>query len=177
MAKEVKDQNVQVEEAMELTTQEEKVVKLFEGHEVVSETAEYVVIKEDGKFKRKAKYKEFNSFVAETKEDKLFLFNALNSNDESGNGLKDHVGKQFQVKDVILRPYDKINEDTGATEYGVLTYLITPEKVAYATSSKNVYFTVVQLMEAFGTPSWDDMFVQVGKKKMENGDTITIKPV
>lgn len=177
MSNELNVQENQSTEVTEVTENQSNVVKLFEGHEVISENENYVTVKVDGKFKRKAKYKEFNSFVAETKEDKLFLFNALNSNDETGNGLKDHVGKQIQVQDVILRPYDKVNEDTGATEYGVLTYLITPDKVAYATSSKNVYFTMVQLMEAFGEPSWDDMFVQVGKKKMENGDTITIKPI
>lgn len=167
----------------ELTTQNQEVevqetaVKLFEGQEVISETENYVTVLVDGKYKRKAKYKKYNSFVAETKEDKIKLFNAMNGDEESGNGLKDHVGKQIQVKDVIFMPYDKVNEDTGVTEYGVLTYLITPENVFYATSSKNVYFTMDGLIEAFGDPSWDDMFVQIGKKKMTNGDTITIKPV
>lgn len=61
----------------------------------------------------------------------MWLLNLLEGDEESGNGLKDHVGKIIEVQDVITRKYDRINEDTGEQEYGVLTYLITPEKIAY----------------------------------------------
>jgi hypothetical protein len=88
------------------------------------------------------------------------------------------VGKQIQIADVITRPYDKINEETGDMEYGVLTYLITADKIVYVTSSKNVYFTITRTIEVFGNPSSAEPFIiQVLKEKGQNGDMIKIKLV
>lgn len=148
---------------------------------VVSETAEYVVLKdENGKFVRKAKFADYSSVVAESRADKIWLMNILDGDEESGNGLKSHIGKQIEIADVITRKYDKINPDTGVTEYGVLTYLITPDRVAYATSSKTVYFSITRLMNTFGkpgSPEWENIIVQVTSKKATNGDAINIKMV
>lgn len=148
---------------------------------VVNETNDYVVLKdENGKFSRKAKFMDYSSITAETRADKMWLMNLLEGNEESGNGLKEHVGKQIEVANVITRRYDKINEETGQTEYGVLTYLITPDKVVYVTSSKTVYFSIVRIMDLFGKPTdpdWENVIVQVGKEKGQNGDLIKIKMV
>ena len=148
---------------------------------VVSETAEYMVLKdENGKFSRKAKYQAYSSIKAENRADKLWLLNLLEGDEESGVGLKDNVGKEITVENVIFRPYDRINEETGQFEYGVLTYLITPTKEAFVTSAKSVYFTMKQIMELFGTPDsaeWENIIVKVGKEKMQNGDAIKIKMI
>jgi len=148
---------------------------------VQSETEDYVVLKDaEGKFHRKAKFKNYTSVVAKTKQDKIWLLNLMEGNEESGNGLKSHVGQQITIANVITRRYDKINEETGQTEYGVLTYLITPDKIAYVTSSKTVYFSIVRIMETFGTPDseeWENILIKVGKQKGLNGDIITIKMI
>ncbi len=147
--------------------------------QVVRQTEQYEVVKENGKFKRKAKFDDYSSLKFETKEDKLWLLELMEGDEESGNGLKSHVGQQIQVKDVMTRKYDRINEETGETEYGVLTYLITPDKVAYVTSSKTVYFSINRIMEFFGEPTtWDKpITVKVGKQKGQNGDIIKIKMI
>jgi RNase P/RNase MRP subunit p29 len=149
--------------------------------EVVREEKNYVVIKnEDGKFVRKAKYNAYSSVKAETREEKIWLMNLMEGNEDTGNGLKDHVGKIIEVANIITRPYDKINEDTGVTEYGVLTYLFTPDKIAYVTSSKNVYFSVNNILDLFGRPDesgWENIKIKVGKEKGLNGDMIKIKMV
>lgn len=149
--------------------------------EVVRENDQFVVVKDaEGKFKRKAKYALYSSFKAENRADKIFLANLLEGAEESGEGLKGHVGKHIEVADIITRPYDKINEETGDTEYGVLTYLITPEKVAYVTSSKSVYFSITRAMELFGNPEnpdWENLTIKVLKEKGTNGDMIKIKIV
>jgi hypothetical protein len=63
-------------------------------------------------------------------------------------------------------------------EYGVLTYLLTPDRVAYVTSSKTVYFSTMRMVELFGEPSKEEPFVvQVGKEKAQNGDLIKIKMI
>lgn len=148
---------------------------------VISETAEYVIMKDEkGDFVRKAKFADYSSVVAETRADKIWLMNVLDGDEESGNGLSKHVGKRIEIANVITRKYDKINPKTGVTEYGVLTYLITPDRVAYATSSKTVYFSITRLMKTFGTPDspeWENIIVQVTSKKSTNGDAINIKMV
>lgn len=147
----------------------------------VRETENYVILKDEkGKFSRKAKYASYSSIKAETREEKIWMMNLFEGNEDTGNGLKDHVGKQITVADVITRPYDKVNEETGEIEYGVLTYLFTPEKIAYVTSSKSVYFTLMNIMELFGKPDselWEDITIQVLKEKATNGDQIKIKMV
>jgi hypothetical protein len=123
---------------------------------------------EEGKFVRKAKYEAYSSVVAATKKEKIALLNLLEGSDENTNGLKDHVGKQIEVQNVIFRPYDKVNEDTGAMEYGVLTYLLTPDGIPYVTSSKSAYFTMKRIFEVFGSPDqedWENIVVKIVKKK------------
>lgn len=151
------------------------------NRQVVKETENYVVTRgEDGKFSRKAKYNEYSSIKAESRADKIWLMNVLEGSDESSNGLKGQVGKTIEVQDIITRPYDRLNEDTGLEEYGVLTYLITPEKEVFVTSSKTVYFTVTRIMDLFGRPDtaeWENIQLKVGKEKGTNGDIIKVKMI
>jgi hypothetical protein len=146
---------------------------------VIRENAQFAVVQDvNGKFKRKAKYNDFSTMQIETRADKVWLLNLFEGGEGTGNGLKEHVGKQIQIADVITRPYDKINEETGDMEYGVLTYLITADKIVYVTSSKNVYFTITRTIEVFGNPSSAEPFIiQVLKEKGQNGDMIKIKLV
>jgi hypothetical protein len=69
--------------------------------------------------------------------------------------LGENIGKIFELADVILNPYDKVNEETGEMEYGVLSYLITPEGVVYVTSSKSVYFSLKRIFQVFGEPHYE----------------------
>ena len=149
--------------------------------EVVRENDQYQVIKNaEGKFERKAKYNFYSSIKPESRQDKIWLSNLLEGAEETGEGLKNHVGKVIEVADIITRPYDKINEDTGATEFGVLTYLITPDRVAYVTSSKSVYFAITRNMELLGKPDdedYENLMVKVIGEKGANGQIIKIKVV
>jgi hypothetical protein len=147
---------------------------------VVRENDDYVVLKEDGKYIRKAKFAEYSSIHPETKEEKIWMLNLLEGDEETGNGLKSHAGKIIEVANVITRKYDRINEESGQQEFGVLTYLITPDKIAYVTSSKTVYFSIMRIMDLFGKPDsgeWENIKVKVGKEKGQNGDMIKIKMI
>ena len=148
---------------------------------VISETEKYTIHKDsEGKFSRRAKYLEFSSFITSSREEKIWLLNLLEGAEDSGLGLKDNVGQTIEVQDIIIRPYDSIDETTGEFDNGVLTYLITPEREAYVTSAKSVYFSINRIMEVFGkpnTPDWENVKVLIGKVKMENGDAINIKMV
>jgi hypothetical protein len=151
------------------------------GLTVHAENENYVTYKdENGKFSRKAKYHDFSSYKAESRADKIWLLNLLEGAEDSGIGLKEMVGKNIEVAHIITRPYDSIDEDTGFTVNGVLTYLIAPDKTVYVTSAKAVYFTVNRTMELFGTPNdadWENVTFAVYKEKGANGDMVKIKMV
>lgn len=148
---------------------------------VVSETDKYTIHKDaNGKYSRRAKYMEFSSIETATRAEKMWLLNLLEGAEDSGYGMKDHVGETIEVQDIIIRAYDRIDEETGEMENGVLTYLLTPDRKAYVTSAKSVYFSINRIMEVFGkpnTPEWENVKVLIGKTKMENGDAINIKMV
>lgn len=121
----------------------------------------------DGKFIRKAVYQPFSSVVAETREQKINLMNLLDS-DDVALPMGEQIGAELKIRDVIFNPYDKVDEETGEIEHGVLTYVITPENVAYVTSSKSVYFTLKKVFQVFGEPSFpegEEIIVKIVKKK------------
>lgn len=166
-----------------MTEQNNELAKVEESvlMEVVEENDNFTVFKNsDGKFVRKAKFMDYSSFKPESREDKIWLMNLIENEDENGQGMKESVGQEIEVQNIILRKYDKIDEDTGEKIYGVLTYLITPERKAFVTSSKSVYFTITNIMKMFGKPhedEWENIKVKVGKEKGANGDMIKIKLV
>lgn len=122
----------------------------------ISASGNYEITKTaDGKYQRKAIYKMFSSITPVSREEKIAMMNLLDS-DKVAQPLGEHIGKQIVVSDVIFNPYDKINEDTGEIEYGVLTYLITPEGTAYVTSSKSVYHSVLNMFKVFGKPHYSE---------------------
>lgn len=132
----------------------------------------YEIVKnEEGKFVRKAVYNSFTSITPVTKEEKIAMMNLLNGDDDKSFSLGENIGKHIELADVIFNPYDKINEETGESEYGVLSYLITPEKVVYVTSSKSVYFSLKRIFQVFGEPHYDAenmIVVKAVKKKGQN---------
>lgn len=112
----------------------------------------YEVVKtETGKFQRKAIYKPFSSVQAVTKEEKIAMVNLL-SEDSAAQPLKEHIGQQIELADVIFQPYDKLDEDTGEIEYGVVSYLIDQDGMAFVTSSKSVYHSLKKFFVVFGEP-------------------------
>jgi hypothetical protein len=121
----------------------------------------------EGKFQRKAVYQTFSSITPETKEQKIAMMNLLSGDSDKSQPLGEHIGKQFEIADVIFTPYDKVNEDTGEMEYGILSYLITPEEVVYVTSSKSVYFSLKKIFQVFGEPhySGDEVITVKAVKK------------
>lgn len=121
----------------------------------------------DGKYQRKAIYQPFMSVTPETRAQKIALLQLLES-DTIAKPLNDCVGNKITIADVIINPYDSVNEDTGEMEYGVLTYMIDTNGEAFVTSSKSVYYTLQNVFKVFGKPHWEEaeaVTVQVVKKK------------
>lgn len=153
------------------------------GEKIVEETDDFRVVQmTDGTFKRKAKFHDYSSFTPKDRDERLWLLNLIDSDndDEVGQGMAENVGEKIEVEHVIFRRYSNIDEKTGETIEGVLTYLITPEREAYVTSSKSVYFTMRNILDLFGTPEsedWQNVVVQIKSERTQNGTAIRIKMI
>jgi hypothetical protein len=159
----------------EEVTENKAVVKVAQSNDRYD-----VIVNKEGKYVRKAKYEDFCSIVPETEEQQIKLFNLLEGSDEDTNGMKEHVGQVITVDHVIFRSYDKVNENTGALEYGVLTYLIDTDGLPFVTSSKSVYFSMKNIFKVFGSPAdekWKPRKLQIVRKKGLQHDYIDVKPV
>jgi hypothetical protein len=131
-------------------------------------TEGYEVFKnEEGKFVRRATYNAWSSIIPVTKEQKIAMFNLMNSNDV-GSPLKDYIGAEIEVADVVFNPYTSIDEKTGEELPGVLSYIFTPDGIPYVTSSKSVYFSLKRMFQWFGEPHYSEgetVRIQVVEKK------------
>lgn len=149
--------------------------------DAVQTTPQYEVYQDaQGQYQRRANYEDFSSIIANSKDEKIWLFNLLEGNLDEIYGMKDNVGKTIEVANIITKTYDSINEETGEIQNGVLTYLIDPDFDAYVTSSKTVYFTVNRIMRIFGQPNnenWENVKVKIESERGQNGNIIKIKMV
>lgn len=142
-----------------------------------------------GKFERKAIYNDFSSVVAETKEEKIYMMNLLSGGEDDDNGairMRNAIGVEIDIDDVIIQSYDKLDEDTGNLVYGALTYLFSKEqdengmRKVYVTSSKTVYHTLDRAFKIFGkpgTPEYTGLVVKVVSRKGQNHDLVDIKVI
>src|SRR5699024_564028 len=149
---------------------------------VVQETNDYKIVQlPDGTFKKNMKYHEYFSRVAETEEEKIELYNVFNDSD---NGivtpLKNMVKKEITLKHVFIQPYESFDETTGNLTSGVTTTIEDVDGNYYATSSKSVYYTIMNVMQTFGYPT-DDNFkpvkLLVTGTKRQNGVQIDLQLV
>ncbi len=141
---------------------------------VVRETENYVIRKENGKFVKQAKYKKIFTHVPQTEEKQIELYNVFNSS-EDDNDLVQPIGKLvgevIGIDELYTNPYTSFDEETGQDNYGVTTTIKDGEQY-YVTSSKSVYYTVQKLFETFGNPADEDykkIYVKVTGTKRQNG--------
>ncbi|QGH74203.1 ssDNA binding protein [Bacillus phage vB_Bpu_PumA1] len=166
MAKENKNEIVNPEEVEQLNVQT-----------IVEEDDKYIIYKdENGKFKRKKKYNQYFSFEPKDRQEKIELFNLMDGEDsdrEDVKSMNDSENAVIEVSRVIFNPYDKINEDTGFREFGVITYLFDDtQNLVYVTSSKSANHTLNEFFQKFEYPheeGYVPVKVQVKKKPAPNG--------
>ncbi len=125
---------------------------------IVSETADYKIVKlEDGTFKKNMKYKTFFSRKPETEEDKIELYKVFNdANSDIVTPLKNMVKKEITIGHVFMQPYQSFDEKSGNITDGVTTTIQDVDGSYYATSSKSVYYRVLSIMQAFGSPDQEN---------------------
>lgn len=156
--------------------------EILPTEKVINETEDYKIIQlEDGSFKKNMKYKEFSSFVPETKEEKIELYKVFNdSDDELVTPLRNAVNKEITIAHVFTSPYQSFDETTGVVTDGVTTTIKDVNGQYFATSSKSVYHKVASLLKAFGNPrdeNYRPITVKVTGTKQKNGLQIDLSLV
>lgn len=125
---------------------------------VIQETPEYKIVQlEDGTFKKNMKYQQYFSRTAVTEDEQIELYKVFNDS-ESGlvTPLRNMVNKELTVSHVFIQPYESFDEKTGNLTSGVTTTIEDIDGSYYATSSKSVYYTLLNIMQTFGAPTDDN---------------------
>lgn len=112
--------------------------------------------------------KAFCSVKAETRAEKIKLFNALKECDFK---LNDVVGSKISIKDVFYQEYVKKDKETGDIRTGHRTIIFGDDGKTYVTASNYLYNTLRQIISVFGSPAeWDEpLMVEVVKQSMKDG--------
>lgn len=125
-------------------------------NENVIKTPDNLYQDQSGKFKRRATYEDFSSVQVETREEKIKLYQLIEEENDALKPATEHIGTEIELKDVIFRKYDSVDELTGELEEGVLTYLFDKNGTVYVTSSKSVYFSLNKIFKIFGEPTYEE---------------------
>lgn len=124
------------------------------GEEITQDNENFTIIKQaDGKYRKEMKYKKLYTKLPQTDEEMKELFKVFNSQDDSlVVPMKNIIGKELTIEHVFMNPYQSFDENTGGNMNGVTTTIYDGSKYV-ATSSKSVYYTVLELFNVFGFPS------------------------
>ena len=161
---------------------EQNEVVTYNKEEIVKDTPNFMVVrKADGKFGKIMKYEKLITIEPQTIEEKKELFSIMNEDDnDKVVPMKDAVGMNLEIVDFFTSPYESLNEDTGATEYGVTTTIKSTDGMYYVTSSKSVYYSLLAMVNAFGmphTPDYVPIAFTITSTKQQRGNQINIKLV
>lgn len=118
----------------------------------------------------------YASFVAETKEQKMALYNALMNADER---LGDHINETIELKEVIIEKIELVDEDTGEVVVAPRTVVIDSKGKAYEAVSVGVFSALKRIINIFGEPSaWDTPIkVKIIQKTIKKNKMLTLEIV
>ena len=107
----------------------------------------------------------YSSFVAESNDDKAKLYNALNSPEVR---IADHIGKEINVKDVIIEPVEIVDEKTGEVRTTPRVTLIDVNGHTYTATSYGIYNSLKRIFGLYGSPTWEEG-IPVRVRQITNG--------
>ena len=107
----------------------------------------------------------YSSFVAQSNDDKAKLYNALNSPEVR---IADHIGKEINVKDVIIEPVEIVDEKTGEVRTTPRVTLIDVNGHTYTATSYGIYNSLKRIFGLYGSPTWEEG-IPVRVRQITNG--------
>lgn len=112
------------------------------------------------------------SFNVDTKEDKLKLYNAMNSPEYR---LADMINKPIKMVDALLIPTGIVNQETGEYSDAVRSIIIDDEGRTYAATATGIMSSLRNLYNVFGSLHFDDPLTVVVKQvAVKRGNTLTL---
>lgn len=108
------------------------------------------------------------SIVPKTNEEKVQLFNALESCDVK---INDEVGAVIKIKNVYIQEYEKIDTNTGEPRKAHRTILFDEDGKTHVTASNYFYIAIMKIISIWGEPNtWTEpITVKITKKPVKNG--------
>lgn len=107
------------------------------------------------------------SLVAETEDEKLTLYNAMNNPDKR---LGDCINEKINVKDVFVEVVKCENRETGEKQSCPRVVLIDENGVGYQCVSIGIFSALKKLFAVFGEPGTWAKPVTVKVKQISKGD-------
>lgn len=94
---------------------------------------------------------QFCSVKAETHEEKVSMYNAMNNPDKR---LADCINMQIKAKDLYIEIVNCTNEETGEVNACPRIVIIDEEGVSYQAVSIGIYSALKKVIQIFGAPTW-----------------------
>lgn len=111
------------------------------------------------------------SMKANTPEEKITLFNAMNNAEYR---IKEQVNMELKIKDVFVEVVQCVNEQTGEVKDCPRTVLIDDEDKGYTAVSVGVLSSLQKIFLIFGQPSaWETPLIIVPKVISKGNRQIT----
>ena len=96
---------------------------------------------------------QFCSMMAETKEEKAAMFNAMNNPDKR---IADCINMTIAAKDLYIEVVNCTNEETGEVTACPRIVIVDADGVSYQAVSIGIYSALKKVVQVFGAPTWDD---------------------
>lgn len=113
------------------------------------------------------------SMVAETREEKAVLYNAVQNPDSK---ISDHINQKIQFINVKMEQVEMTDEETGETRKAIRTILITPDGKGILCTSNGIARSLYDMFSIFGTPdTWEGEVMECIVRQVETGKGRTFK--
>lgn len=117
----------------------------------------------------------FCSVKADTKDDKIKMYNAMNNPDFK---IGDFINKKLTIKDVLVEIVEIVDEETGECNRQPRTVIIDMDGHGYMAMSNGVFNSVKNLINVFGAPTWPEgVTVEVKQQQVKNGSMLFLQAV
>lgn len=115
----------------------------------------------------------YTSVKAETKEDKVKLYNISTNPDYK---VADMINKVIAIKDVYAEVIKMSDKETGELYDTVRIILIDKDGKSYQSISKGIYNSIQKIMALMGPPTWEDP-IKVEVKQITRGSGNEVRHV
>jgi len=96
---------------------------------------------------------QFTSMRAETQEEKVALYNAINNPEQR---LSDCINMTLLVKDLYIEVVECTNDETGERTSCPRIVIIDHEGKSYQCVSVGIYSALKKAIQIFGAPTWHE---------------------